>query len=188
MRTKLMHPLVLVLLTLFAGAASNAATRIVKIGESGTRYFFNPTNIVIHTGDVIRWTNTVANPHDSTHRNTNGQAMLWASPKLSNNVPNNTFSFTFTTSGSYPYYCLTHVLTHPEQTGTVAVVTMNLPPSVNITLPTNGTRYFEPARFTIQVSASDLDGNVAQVELFSGSTSLGIRTNTPYSMSLSNVA
>src|SRR6266567_8233996 len=106
MRTKLIRGLVVVVIFTTV-PVMNAATKIVKIGESGLRYFFNPTNAVIHTGDVIRWTNTVANPHDSTHRNTNGQAVLWGSPKLSNSPPNNTFSFTFTNSGSYPYYCLT---------------------------------------------------------------------------------
>jgi len=177
---------ILVFLGVSTAFISNAATNLVMIRELGLKFVFNPTNIVIHTGDVVKWTNLPNNAfHDSTHRS---PEPLWASPKLSNAPPNNTFSFTFNNAGSYPYFCATHVLSHPEQTGTVAVVSMNLPPSVSIDRPTNNTPFFAPARFTIVANASDLDGSVAQVEFFRDATSLGARTTTPYNNIVSNLA
>src|SRR5205814_1348737 len=133
-----------------------------------------------------RWVNQPNNAqHDSTH---GSPTPLWASPKLSNAPPSNTFSFTFKNPGSYPYFCQTHVLTHPDQTGTVNVVSMNLPPSVSIGRPTNNTPFFAPAQFTIMATASDLDGSVAQVEFFLDATSLGVRTATPYNNVVTNLA
>ena len=174
----------LVLSGLCTGEVLNAATTVVRIRESGginAKYFFEPTNITINAGDAIKWTNTVANPHDSTHKPPTGQTPLWTSGKLSNSPPNNTFSFTFNKSGLYPYFCRTHLLLHPEQTGTVTVVSANLPPSVSLFDPTNGATFFAPASFPLEANATDRDGNVAQVEFFLGGASLGVSTGgNPY--------
>src|SRR5438046_4733520 len=110
----------LILLGTVAPLASKAATNLVKIRAPFT---FDPTNITINMGDTIKWTNMDTQVHDSTHKNTNGQARLWTSGTLSNRPPNNTFAFTFANTGKYPYFCSIHLLSHPEQTGTVAVVT-----------------------------------------------------------------
>jgi len=48
----------------------SAATNLVQMGEAGTYYFFNPTNITINAGGTIRWTNVGAQPHNSTSRST----------------------------------------------------------------------------------------------------------------------
>jgi chitodextrinase len=59
----------------------------------------------------------------------------------------------------------------------------NIPPNVAITNPTNGSTFSDPANFNITASASDVDGNVAQVEFFSGATSLGVVSGSgPYSV------
>src|SRR5437899_1654171 len=117
----------LVLLSALSTAANlHAAANLVKIREIGNRFVFDPTNITINAGDSIRWTNTSGlNTHDSTHHPATGP-VLWHSVLLSNKPPNNTFAFTFTNAGFYPYYCFFHAVTapipHPEQTGTVSVV------------------------------------------------------------------
>lgn len=101
-----------------------AATNVVKIRLVGTHYAFDPTNLVIFTGDIVKWTNSdISTIHDTTH-NTNfvGGTRLWGSVELSNTVPNNTFSFTFNTNGSYPYYCFRHTQLLFVQTGLVSVV------------------------------------------------------------------
>jgi plastocyanin len=107
-----------------------ATTNIVKIRAIGTRFVFDPTNIALFTGDSIKWTNSDVNLHDTRHTSA---TPLWASPQMSNSPPNNTFSFTFVNTGLYPYRCQTHLVTHPEQTGTVSVVT---PPVISFQTPT----------------------------------------------------
>src|SRR2546423_5535795 len=136
-------------LFLLFGTQLDAATNLVKIREIGSinpKYVFDPTNVFISTGDTLKWTNTAVNLHDSTH--TNRSRPLWGSLELSNKPPNNTFSFTFSNAGFYPYYCLRHVVLssgaqqHPEQTGTVTVVSANLPPTVSLIDPQNGATFF----------------------------------------------
>ncbi len=154
-----------------------AATNIVRIGS----YFFNPTNITINLGDTITWSNALALAHDTTQA-TN----LWAGPLLSNGM---TFSFTFTNAGFYPYFCKTHVAMHPQQTGTVSVVTAaNNPPTVLITNPVNNARFCAPASIPLQATASDTDGSVTNVQFFSNEVFCGSAPIAPFNFTLGNVA
>jgi beta-glucanase (GH16 family) len=57
----------------------------------------------------------------------------------------------------------------------------NIPPSVSITSPANRTLFSPGSNIIINATASDSDGNVTQVEFFSGTNSLGVDTNSPYS-------
>ena len=66
------------------------------------------------------------------------------------------------------------------------VVTTNAHPTVSITSPTNNT-FFVPTNVNITVNASDCDGTAPQVKFFQGTTLLGIVTNSPYSLTWSNV-
>jgi hypothetical protein len=58
----------------------------------------------------------------------------------------------------------------------LSVVT-NLPPLVRIETPPDGAMFRAPATVGICVGASDPDGTVASVQLFSGTNSLGVLTN-----------
>jgi hypothetical protein len=49
----------------------------------------------------------------------------------------------------------------------------NLPPSVAIFSPTNGSVFYTPTNILLQAKASDPDGTVTNVEFFAGSTDLG---------------
>lgn len=62
---------------------------------------------------------------------------------------------------------------------------VNVPPSVTITNPVNGTTYNGPTNITISADASDSDGSVTNVEFFDGVTSLGSATVVPYNVSAS---
>ena len=139
-----------------------AAEVMVLIHE----YYFTPTNVTISPGDTVTWVNKGFVPHDST-----SFTGLWASPGL---FTEESFSFTFTDPGSYPYVCLRHVFAFPQQTGLVVVASMNLPPSVSITNPVNGAFFPPPASFTINANASDSDGSVARVEFFVNGASAGV--------------
>ncbi|MFO1512200.1 MAG: Ig-like domain-containing protein [Verrucomicrobiota bacterium] len=163
-----------------------AVTNTVLIGS----YFFNPTNLAINVGDTVRWTNTTAATvaHDSTRTNT---PFTWASGSLNSSV--RTYQLTFSNAGFFPYFCNTHVNAnlpanrHPEQTGTVSVVSINLSPSVSLTNPVNNARLLAPANILLQASATD-DGSVTNVQFFSGGTLLGSNTSAPYVFTFNNAA
>jgi hypothetical protein len=66
----------------------------------------------------------------------------------------------------------------------------NAPPTVDITGPTNGATFTEPASITITAAATDSDGTVARVDFFAGATLLGTVTNAgnnSFSLTWSNV-
>jgi len=182
---KAIRVLSLVLLGLSAAALVSASTVIVKMREiGGTNYIFDPSSISIKSGDTVTWTNTLPDPHDTT-----SDTRVWASRLLSSASTNNSFSFTFHDPGLYPYHCSEHFLRgHPEETGTVSVISQNLSPVVTISSPSNGTPFFAPASFIIQAVAADSDGSVTQLQLFRGTGSIGVSTNSPLSSSVSALA
>ncbi|HIH09297.1 MAG TPA: hypothetical protein HA254_01365, partial [Candidatus Diapherotrites archaeon] len=63
----------------------------------------------------------------------------------------------------------------------------NQSPAVSITSPSSGQTFSAPAAITISANASDSDGTVSRVEFFSGSSSLGTDTASPYSYAWSAV-
>jgi large repetitive protein len=73
--------------------------------------------------------------------------------------------------------------------GVVAItIKANLPPTVSLTSPANGTNYATaPTNITISAAAADSDGTVTQVAFYSGATLLGVDTAAPYSYSWANV-
>ena len=125
MKTPVSHLLAAALLFALAQAPIFGATNLVKIGD----YFFNLTNITINVGDTIIWSNSVSTSHDST---SDLETNVWASPNLT--ALSRTFAFKFTNPGSYPYICKQHIAAHPEQTGTVSVVTMTNTPPAAVTI------------------------------------------------------
>jgi Bacterial Ig domain len=129
----------------------------------------------------VVWSNTVTTAHDST-----SATGLWASPAFG---LGRTFPFTFTNAGEYPYICAIHIISHPEQTGLVSVVTLaNVAPTVSFAAPADGTILTAPASFSLDAEAFDRDGSVSQVEFFNGAVSVGVDTTSPYSVPISNLA
>jgi plastocyanin len=70
---------------------------------------FNPLTISVAAGTTITWTNKDAVSHTVT-----STTNLFNSGAIGTN---GTYSFTFTTSGTYPYYCTIH----PAMKATVTV-------------------------------------------------------------------
>jgi plastocyanin len=182
MKTKLLAGLSSLLV--FGGPCDlSAATNTVLIGN----YFFNPTNLTIAVGDTIRWTNTASlTTHDTRSTNV---AFAWSSPTLA--AGSGTYTLTFSNAGTYPYFCNQHVFAnlpqnrHPEQTGTVSVVAINLAPTISLTNPVNNVRFRAPTNLLLQATASD-DGSVTNVQFFSGANLLGSDTAAPYSFDFNN--
>src|SRR6266404_1723637 len=137
-------------------------------------FAFTPSSVSISVNDSVKWT-WAGSPHSTT-----SDTGLWESGVLGTGA---TFTHTFASTGSFPFHCSVH----PFMTGTIGVQSANVPPTVGITNPTNGSVFAAPASFTLAATASDTDGSVTNVQFFQGSVSLGNLTNSPYSVALHNL-
>jgi hypothetical protein len=63
----------------------------------------------------------------------------------------------------------------------------NVVPSVFLTSPTNNASLNGPANFTMQATAYEMAGPIAQVEFFAGNSSVGVDTTKPYSVHVTNL-
>jgi plastocyanin len=163
-----------------------ATTNTVRMTESGSIYGFSPAVVNISPGDAVRWTNAGSIQHDSRHvTNASQPTVLWYSGNLS--FGGATFTFTFTNAGTYPYHCFRHRTSNPEQTGTVIVASMNLPPTVSLTNPSNNASLLAPATFSLQANATD-DGAVTNVQFLRDAVALGDDTTAPFTLMVTNLA
>src|ERR1044071_359236 len=171
---------ILILISL-SSSLFGATTNLVRMGN----FNFSPAVITITNGDTITWSNSTVTipptPHDTT-----SSTGLWASATFNNP---GTFSFKFNNAGSYPYFCNFHRSLHPEQTGTVSVVTgiPNVLPSVTITNPANNSVFSAPASFTVDASASDSDGTISFVQFLRNNTSIAVDSTNPYRATVNNL-
>jgi hypothetical protein len=99
----------------------------------------------------------------------------------------NIASFQAANAGSY-FVIITNV--YGSATSSVAVLALagatNQPPTVIITNPISGAVFSSPANITLNATASDPDGSVAQVAFFSGTNLLGTLTNVPFNFTWTN--
>lgn len=65
---------------------------------------------------------------------------------------------------------------------------VNQPPSATLINPANGQQFTSPANLTLNATATDSDGTVAQVAFFNGTTLLGTVTQAPYTITIPNLA
>ena len=62
---------------------------------------------------------------------------------------------------------------------------INTPPQVALTSPADGSTFTAPAAISLAATASDVDGSVAQVAFYRGTTLIGSDTTSPYSFAWS---
>jgi plastocyanin len=107
-------PMMMAMLLLFVGSPSvvasnndqaSATTAEVKIDN----FSFGPQTLTVRVGTTVTWTNGDDIPHTSV--STEG---VFKSKVMDTDEK---FSYTFTKSGKYPYYCTIH----PRMTGEVVV-------------------------------------------------------------------
>ncbi len=91
---------------LMAVSASGAAAANVAV--SIDNFSFGPQALTLKVGDTVTWTNRDDIPHTVV------SAGRFRSKTLDTDE---TFSFTFTSPGDYPYFCSLH----PHMTGTIKV-------------------------------------------------------------------
>jgi amicyanin len=90
---------------LVARAQTSAATAV-----SIDNFTFSPQKLTVKAGTTVTWTNKDDIPH--------GIAATGNAFKRSNAMDtDDTYSFTFTTPGTYQYFCYIH----PHMTGTIVV-------------------------------------------------------------------
>ena len=87
-----------VLLFVFAGLSDIRADQTVQVGPG---IAFSPSTVTVVPGEAVIW--DFQGFHTSTSDTSSGPE-VWDSGFLSSG----TFSHTFTTPGSYPYYCQVH--------------------------------------------------------------------------------
>src|SRR3954463_13526015 len=89
-------------LILYPNAAS-ARTVDVTVGPNGD-LVFSPSSVTIHPGDTVRWTWS-ASFHSTTSGIPGAPNGIWDSGILTQGA---TFSHTFDSTGTFPYYCTPH--------------------------------------------------------------------------------
>jgi amicyanin len=82
-----------------------AADVTVKIDN----FVYNPQQVTVKAGTTVVWTN-----HDDIPHTVTSSAGVFRSKALDTD---DTFSFTFTTPGTYKYFCALH----PHMTGSIVV-------------------------------------------------------------------
>jgi plastocyanin len=88
----------------------DAQTTSVASSISIDNFTFNPQTLTVKAGTTVTWTNKDDIPHGIASANnafSRGKAM----------DTDDSFSFTFTTPGTYQYFCYIH----PHMTGTIVV-------------------------------------------------------------------
>ena len=89
---------------LFAATPARAEDVVVKIDN----FTFGPQEVKVKSGTTVTWTNQDDIPHTVVSPNNFRSKPLDSEDK---------FSFTFTTPGTYKYFCSLH----PHMTGTIVV-------------------------------------------------------------------
>jgi plastocyanin len=110
------------LLLLAPGQASAATYRVAMQG-----YAFAPATLTVPVGSTVTWTNGDTAPHDV--KTTSGPVAIH-SPMLSKGQ---SWTYTFTTAGSYSYYCTVH----PDMTARITVLAAPKPTPTRTPTPTH---------------------------------------------------
>ena len=149
-------------------------TRGASTNINIVNFAFQPNLVTINANDSVTWT-WVGSPHSST-----SDTGVWDSGIFS---AGHTFTRAFTSAGSFPFHCTVH----PFMTGTITVQAVNVPPTVALTSPANGSVFAAPASFTLDAKASDSDGAVTNVQFLQGASVVENSITAPYQASVSNL-
>jgi amicyanin len=87
-----------------ATQAGNAQTVMIITDSSGS-FAFSPASLTIKAGTTVTWKNTTAVPHTVTSDDGKSFDSSTANPIA---AQSGTFSFTFSTPGTFAYHCAIH--------------------------------------------------------------------------------
>lgn len=150
-------PALLLLIELLVSGTGGAATTNVSMNSN----FFTPAVVNVQVGDTVTWVRQ-SGSHTATGTG--------ADPICGNSAIAASQSVTFLTAGSFPYRCLFHSPADSSfgMTGLVVVAAANIAPTVSISSPTNGAKFFAGTPFLVTFTAGDADGTVTKVDLYEG--------------------
>lgn len=92
-----------------AGSALLASAQNQTSAVAIDNFTFNPQNLTVKAGTTVTWTNKDDIPH--------AIAAVGKQFKSKTMDTDNSYSFTFTTPGTYAYFCSLH----PHMTGTIVI-------------------------------------------------------------------
>ena len=176
--------LVLGALTVSSPASTAGATATVLVGNGGLVFTPATTQIALHDSVVWDWRGAF---HSTTSGTTSGASAmpdgLWDSGVVAS--ASHTFTNTFNSSGTFPYYCSLHYASGMK--GTIIVSAPNSPPTVTITNPIAGSTLSAPASLALTAVAADTDGTITNVQFLQGAASLGNITAAPFLVGLNDL-
>ena len=85
------------------------APAVQKVSVDIRGFAFSPSALTVKRGTVVTWTNSDSAPHTVTGNN--------GGPASGTLSQGNTYSYTFTSVGTFPYYCAIH----PSMNGSITV-------------------------------------------------------------------
>jgi plastocyanin len=98
---------------------STVSSKNVSIGDN----FFTNGTITVQVGDTVTWTNNGNNTHTVTSGNESNPGTVFDAGSL---TPGESFSFRFTTAGTFPFFCRIHGSS--AMSGTITVNSGGEPP------------------------------------------------------------
>ena len=157
--------------------AALGVSTTVLVGSGGLVFVPATASIPVNGSVIWSW---AGNFHSTTSGTPPGTANgLWDSGV--NNAPHS-FTNTFTSAGTFPYFCSIHF--SEGMVGSIIVSNSAVPPVVTITNPASGTVLSAPASLALAASASVSSGSITNVQFFQGATSLGNLAAPPFSVTV----
>jgi hypothetical protein len=104
-------------------------------------------------------------------------------------LSNSPYSLTWANvpKGAYELYAVATDTVGNKGYASVGIAVTNPVPVVTITSPTNGNKFPAGANIKIAATATEMGGAISNVTFFAGTHSLGTVTNSPYSVTWTNV-
>ena len=105
MKKYIVLTIIMILLSVLLMGATSCSTSKTITPASGSvvnivNFAFSPGTLTIKAGTTVTWTN-----NDSTTHNVASDSGVFSSGNLS---PNSQFSYTFNSTGTFPYHCTIH--------------------------------------------------------------------------------
>jgi plastocyanin len=88
-----------------AAQAAEFTVKMISKGDKGT-YYFEPKELTVQSGDTVVWVNEQNEIHEVMSESVPKGAQAFVSPSL--DKKGQTWSYTFTKSGTYEYHCHPH--------------------------------------------------------------------------------
>ena len=132
------------MVSLLGAQAATVQVQVVQVGQGGLK--FVPQNVTINVGDSVEWTWVGAIAHSTTSGTPGSPDGMWDSGL---HIEPFTFSVTFTTVGTFSYFCTAHGLC----CGMIGSVTVNQ--TIDTVTITRAQYSTQRSQLTVQATDSD---------------------------------